>query len=111
LSEGVAERGRSPAAGDELDEVVHPGLGAVELDALQPELLRDVRELLPDLLRGALVDELEDVGLEDRVVERRDATVATGSSRRRRASATPNSNKFLRENSRRFPRPDLRQER
>ncbi len=60
---------------DELDEVVDARLGAVQLDPLQPEILRHVLEVLADLHRYALVDELEDVGLENLLVQRADELI------------------------------------
>src|SRR5262245_55958636 len=44
------------AAGDELDEVVDAGLGAVQLDLLEAQFLRDVGEELLHLRGGSFVD-------------------------------------------------------
>jgi len=44
LAQGVGERWGGATARDELDEVVDAGLGAVQLDLLEAQLLRDVGE-------------------------------------------------------------------
>ena len=71
LAQGVSEGGVGAAARDELDEVVHACLGAVQFDLLEAQLLRDVREHLLHLDRRSLVNLLQELGVEHLLVERR----------------------------------------
>ncbi|MBX3131425.1 MAG: hypothetical protein KF718_32205 [Polyangiaceae bacterium] len=69
LGESIGERRGSAAGGDELDKVVNPGFRPVELHLLQTQFLRNVLELLLHLLRGALVDQVKDLGIEHCFIE------------------------------------------
>lgn len=60
LGEHLAERRRA-LRGEEIVEVVHARLGAVELHPLEAHVW-DVSERLFDLLGDALVDEVQDLG-------------------------------------------------
>lgn len=56
LAQSVGERWGGATARDELDEVVDAGLGAVQLDLLEAQLLRDVGEQILHLRGGSFVD-------------------------------------------------------